>query len=153
MRFEQYLNEKYIGTYHEITEVFLNPSKRELKDAIAVTGYGYRFMVDFKKKEFYAWTDRIFHDHIMTWLRDEQGRNYLPDFHSYWYKGKENDFIFTGSYSTYDGGTFESDHMYTVEKNGSLDALLAQDMTWLNKYIDSKKMKALFQDYRDGVIH
>jgi len=147
MKFERYLHEQYydalqIGSH--TFEIFINPSKKEIKEVSNYSGRGYRFIIDFKQKKFYVWADVIFHEVVMDFMK-EQGNKQIPDFQQYWYKGKMNDTIFTGSSDVYG---YHSDHMYTLKKNGDLEKLLKLDMSWLSRYIDVDSLRSLFNEYQ-----
>ena len=83
MRLAQYLNEKWTASidrgYGETIEIFLNPSKKEIKEVTAWSGFGYRFLIDFKNKEFYVWTDSLFHEPVMEFLKKEGDHRYVDE--------------------------------------------------------------------------
>ena len=59
MRLLQYLTEKYYDSVSGGTEIFTNPSKRDMKEMEAV--YGYRFFIDFRKKTIYMFEANTYH--------------------------------------------------------------------------------------------
>jgi hypothetical protein len=161
MRLQRYLNEKYFDSLRDGgIEVFVNPSKKEIKDAISVSGYGFRFLVDFKKKLVYVWSDKAFHEIVMDWMR-KKGNKDIPNFDAYWYSGVEATRFFTGSVDK--DGSVHSDHTYFLknrnkdgqvfteykEEDSLADIILAQDMGWLNKYLNINRLRSsLTKDVR-----
>jgi hypothetical protein len=141
MKFKQFINEKYLTTFSNAgnnIEVFLNPSSKELRDIPSFPAY--RFLINFKTKEFYAWHVNTFHDNIMDFVSSKNLAKF-PKFKEYWYGHKNNDYIFTGSVDP-DGSVY-SDHMYTLKKDGDNLKLLKHDFSWLKHFININKLKDL----------
>jgi hypothetical protein len=118
-------------------EIFLNPSAEELRSIPSFPEY--RFLINFKTKEFYAWHVQMFHVSAMDWIRHEH-LSLLPDFNQYW-NGKNNDFLFTGSVDP--DKTIHSDLITSVIENGDNLKLLKFDFKWMKQYIDIKELEYL----------
>jgi len=71
MRFEKYLQEKYLGSFtpsfsKKYIEYFVNPTKKELRDAAnASTDKAVRFAADNKTKKVYAWASDGTHQEVL----------------------------------------------------------------------------------------
>lgn len=143
MRLEKYLNEKFftgLNRSGNTYEIFKNPSRKEIKEASDFTGGGYRFLIDFKNKNFYVWPETLFHEFAMTEIKKtDQG---IPTFQAYWYKGKGGGDIFTGS-ST--GRSFYSDYIGIVEDNQTGEQYLKHDWNWLKKYINIDELYEMIE--------
>lgn len=146
MRLQRYLTEKYMDTlkqsYRGIqSEVFINPSKKELQEVIA-DNMSMRFIIDFKHKKFYAFDVKMFHETVMNAVKE------LPNFRpAYWENGVGLDYIYTGAtYRT----EVDSDAMtrfeYEKEFYPKLFKLRAQNWSWVNKYVDSNKCIDTIED-------
>ena len=141
MRLQQYLKEKYLNTFHqdygnEDFEVFINPSKKELRELVNQEG-GFRFLIDFKNKKFYAFSSRMFHDTVISKLPN------LPNWIEFWKKGVGLEYIYTGAKA---GDRYESDAMIrfgaeSYKYEGKLKQLSEQDWRWTGSFIDAKAVK------------
>lgn len=144
MRLQKFLTEKYMTAVQHsgnTYEIFKNPSKKEIKEAYDFTGSGYRFLIDFKNKNFYVWAETMFHNYAMTEIKKtDQG---IPTFQAYWYKGKGGGDIFTGS-ST--GRSFYSDYIGTIEDAQTGKAYLKHDWNWLKKYINIEEIYEMIEE-------
>ena len=155
MKFQQYLNEKFYNATkiwgHDV-EIFVNPSKRELRDIQEKSPIGYRYIVDFDNKKIYYWHSEVIHIDILQdfprMVPQFNHGNYLNYVHS----GAFSQRIFTG-HGTWGSKEVESD---TWKIGGDLwnaigkddDLLISKlreftklNMTWLNKYLDTKQVK------------
>jgi hypothetical protein len=142
MRLQSYLNEKFFDAMKhngDIFEIFVNPSKKELKEVIAFSGHGYRFFIDFKKKNFYAWSDVLFHEPAMGKIKELDSS--IPTFHAYWYKFKGSGDYFTGS-ST--GREVYSDYIQTVEDMQTGQQYLDHDWSFLKRYLSPSEFQDLY---------
>jgi len=154
MRFQKYINEKYLNTVHQKfmnidAEVFINPSRKELRELIDDTG-GYRFILDFKNKNMYAFTMDMFHE---TFFKRE---DFWMTWNQFWTNGKNIDKVFTGAVDGINNRV-ESDMMirfgmesYKYKKE--LQKLLDQNWSWV-KHIDIDKAKKLIQDVVDKEVN
>lgn len=140
MRLERYLNERYMTAVKhngDTFEIFKNPSKKELKEAFDFTGRGYRFLIDFRNKNYYVWPETMFHEYAMTEIKKTDQA--IPTFHAYWYKGKGSGWIFTGSYD----GMIQSDYTGVMDDNDTGEDYLKFDWSWLKKYLSTTALLSL----------
>ena len=74
MKFIQYLNEKYLttgrGFYSKGYEIFLNPSAKEMKEAVDGDGY-VRYLLVVKEKKVYIWNYNLTHVDAAPTLEQE----------------------------------------------------------------------------------
>lgn len=134
MRLQQYLNDEYLGRYTlygKSIEVFVNPSKKELKDIITIDGKrknDIRFIADRKKKKLYAWNS-IGGIHYDIWYRIGDNRRY------------DDVTLFSGLAEVKGGKMimYESHVLPTTLMDGyfySTDPIgdFIEDFKWVNKY-------------------
>ena len=160
MRLQSYLNEKYVNSikwYDYDVDVFVNPSRIDLRDLQKTSPIGYRYIVDFDTKKIYYFHSEIIHMDILGEIP-----NMVPNFNQMRYMTYVNggaflDRIFTG-HGTWDSKDVESD---TWQINGDfwtntkahgdvmyqpLKDMLNRDMKWLNKWLNTKQIKKMAQD-------
>ena len=145
MRLQKFINEKYLTTVHVDwkhfdAEVFVNPSKRELRE-VAGTGYrgfGYRYLIDFKHKKIYVISENAFHETIMDAIPE------LPAFRKFWDNGVGREYIYTGDVA---GGDHSSDALFARKYDGVVEELMAQDWKWVKRYLDADKIVKVLRDY------
>lgn len=160
MRFEKYLKEDFhdsVKIYGKMVDIFVNPSMKELKELDPK--YGYRFIIDSKKKKFYVWSAEYTHSTIL----DEK---LIPDFKShsdYFSRGEGADRFFTGHsddpsgkfndiYSdTFYGVHGSSDFGYAAKNHGveivnNIRKLKKEDFSFMNKWFDEKKIYKIIDD-------
>jgi hypothetical protein len=139
MRLQRYLNEKYYNTIvlNKSTpalsgqfEVFVNPSKKELKEVTDEDGY--RFTIDFRTQKVYVQGALSFHEDLFNSTPD------LPKHKHYWY----GDFrlhtqIFTGNFAR--GTMIDSDVLGRYKKQEIID-LLEQDWSWVKRFLPADKI-------------
>ena len=142
MRLEKYLNEKFVDAhYGGDVEIFINPTSRELRDLKNV--YGYRFFIDFKKKNLIIFQQELFHRSAM----DTKAGKYLDfDWYKYW-AGTEKaiEYIFMGDCNDYFKDV-NSDALWDLETEvdpddeiyesllEKLKVLASHNYSWLKKY-------------------
>ncbi len=146
MRLYRYLTEKWIKSFKErgpfgkvgdkVVEVFVNPSKSELRDASgnaefdAISGKYVRFMADMKKKRIYVWDPESIHRD--TWKEFGDGRNWTDHtLLSGVAQIKKGKWKFTES----DEGVRRNLRVFDVE-----------DWEWANKWIN---ITDFLQDYKE----
>lgn len=145
------LLEKYLTTvevpntaYHSGNfEVFINPSKRDIRDAIG-DSQGYRFIIDWEKKNIYVFTAYQFHETIMNAIPE------LPSFNDFWRKQDEKttNRIFTGDVYGLNISV-NSDALYAdiYRRDQIQDMLDNRDWKWVNRYLPADKIIALLENY------
>lgn len=164
-KFQSYLNEKFVNAikwYNEDIEIFINPSNNEMRDIQTNSPIGYRFFVDFNNKKIYMFSSEIIHLDIL-----EEVRGLIPNFSTrdYWlYTSGEKyvDRIFSGHGQWGDKKVYSDtwqkgcDLWQHIKKYGDLMhpqliKMLSNDMTWLNKWLDTKQIKKYTQDLIDKI--
>lgn len=142
MKFQRYLNEKYFGTMRTFSgynsgdyDIFINPSKKEIKEAIGDSA-GYRYTIDFKNKKVYVFSANAVHADLFNVI-DE-----LPTYFMYWNGDRTHSFIFTGAVEK--GNAHYSDAL-AIYAGDDLRALLEQDWKWVNKYLDVKAIRKMIE--------
>ncbi len=141
----QYLVEKYLNSisgYDDDYEVFVNPSKRDIRDIMDKSGYGYRFLINFRDKKFYAFSANTYHQVFFDYLSKQER---LPEWTPYWQMGKGNDYLFSGH--TDSGGRVDTDYFMQKRTEENLTKLLNQDWTWAKKYVDIDAVRNMIIDY------
>ena len=116
-------------------EVFVNPTKKEIKDAIGDSD-GYRYTIDFKHKKVYVFSADAVHEDLFNMV-DE-----LPSYFMYWNGDRTHSFIFTGAVER--GNVHYSDAIL-VYAGDDLRALLDQDWKWVSKYLDVKAIRNMIE--------
>ena len=144
MRLEHYLTERYLSAIQssgDTYEIWKNPSKKELWDLSSEGYYGYRFILDFSKKNAYFASQDIFHQSMMTdpMMKKELNFNWAL----YWAMGKGSDRIIMGS-CQFDMQSVNSDSLrawyQTLQKDkyeevvANLKKIQAVGFDWLKKY-------------------
>lgn len=153
------LLEKYIGNIRLDSyskgdfDVFVNPSKRDIRDIEqqSFNNNGFRFIVDFKKKDVYAWSVGVIHRDIIR-----QFRKYWNslDYQDYMSDAKGIDRYFTGHVES---GNVQSDIWRGFEwrlQMGAdpdfIDDLITMknyDKSWLKKFdINPKDVQKLIDN-------
>ena len=95
MRFLQYINEKYVGSTvgaksymfsGGTTEIFVNPSNKEIRDAAWVGNMkgDVRFIADYKHKNLYVFKADTFHVDVSNYLEKEEGISTVDWYNSIW---------------------------------------------------------------------
>jgi hypothetical protein len=119
-------------------EVFVNPSSKELKELQGTSRYGVRFLINFKTKEIFFFSGDMLHKTFMDNSPD------CPRYREYTMSGKGLDYIFTGTMLS---NSYESDNInYFYQENKykkELKLLLAQDWSWLSKWINVQEVQKL----------
>jgi hypothetical protein len=152
MRYQRYLNEKFydgVKVYGTTFEVFKNPTKKELKEV--ATGYGYRFIIDFKKKDLYIASDDVFHYDMLD--KTPLGNEYKLTVEAYWRgDSKTISYIFMGD-TNKQMKRMNSDALIEIAAGKVykaiplLEELKKHDNTWLRKYgINPKDITDLIDD-------
>lgn len=147
MKLQRYLNEKYVasmkhgngGGYGGMTDVFANPSKKEIKEVESQSfdGYGFRFIIDFQENIVYMWSNRIIHKWMVA-----KNPKLFPDlkWDEYFMHHKQVDRYFSGHL---DSGQIVSDvwnafarrsPSMTDEDKKPFIAMHKHDKKWLLKY-------------------
>jgi hypothetical protein len=140
-----HLNEKYLNSiqgYGEDHEVFINPTKRDMRDIKEKSPYGYRFLINHKDKKFYAFSANTYHQVFFDGLAQEEG---LPAWGQFWSGGKGNSYLFSGH--TDSGGRIDTDFFMQKRKEQDLVKLLGQNWDWAKKYIDIDAVRNVIIDY------
>ncbi len=139
MRFKQYLNELYLSgvipmTYPRINlkwvEFFVNPSKKEMKDASGGGGgragsVAIRFIADLKKKKVYVW-----HPHFMH--------------HSAW-KEIGDKRVYSNDVTLLAGIAEERGSNWVMTSSTGIGGKPIEDWKWVEKYI---KISNFLKTYR-----
>jgi hypothetical protein len=89
MRLRRYLTEEYFGSFHHLdrtddqtfyTEVFKNPTRKEMLDASKTRGLGHdpsgrnvRFYIDMQDKDLYVWSPFSFHTEAADVIANNMG--------------------------------------------------------------------------------
>lgn len=123
-------------------EIFINPSKRDLRDAIG-DSKGYHFIIDWEKKNVYVFSANQFHETVMNNIPE------LPDFDSFWKQGNEKiiNRIFTGDIYGMNGAV-NSDALYAdIYKRYQINDMLDRDWSWVKRYLPVDKIKDLLENY------
>jgi len=124
-RLKQYIKEEFFLGFKyggEYIEVFVNPSKKELKRIPEI-----RFIADNKKKKVYAW-DSEFAIHTDVWDKIGDSRDIY-----------DSDTLLSGLAKKV-GGKWKMTESDTYEFGGNL--INGGDFKWCDKYIEvSKKLK------------
>jgi hypothetical protein len=93
MKFQQYLQEEYFGRgkkFKGTYEVFLNPSRKEFRDAENESKLGetqgfIRLIIDRKNHNLYVASGRALHDEIAEVVDKENGTNYAEDYDEHYF--------------------------------------------------------------------
>jgi hypothetical protein len=133
MRLQRYLNEKYFGTVRTFTppagdyEIFVNPSKKEMREATDEDG-GYRYIIDFKRKKVWMWNANAIHMDIFNVVDEIKPDDDLA-------------LLFTGDF---DGKKYNSDTLNMYDEKDA-KALLNQDWKWVDRYLDAKAIQYMIK--------
>jgi hypothetical protein len=148
MRLARFLNEKWLDDvqeYGSTYEVFMNPSRKEIRQ-LDKSG-GYRFIVNHKKKEVYMVSANSYHS---TMWDESEVRNRIGfSYDSYSYNAKGFDYIYCGDGIT--NGRYGSDTMETLGTNypNQLEKLANQDWSWVKKYLNTDEIISNINWYLD----
>ena len=143
MRFQSYLNEKWYDTVsgHD-AEIFVNPSKKEIRD-ILESADGFRFFMDFRKKKLYLFSDELFHRQVVSEGASKLQRELKMNWHNYW-EGEDPSIAYvimgdcdkrmnninSDAFNQYEGGEGRPGYIAFSK----LNELAKLDYTWLSKY-------------------
>lgn len=135
---EKYLNAIKSPTTSGTYEIFVNPTKKEMKEVD--DGGGYRYVIDHKNKKFYVFSALTFHKNMMNATPE------LPNFDDYWYKLKSVEYIYTGdAYKNAHGSDamskFGGQSLFSQKVSDKLKVLLNQDWSWLSKYLTASEIE------------
>jgi hypothetical protein len=141
MRLSKYLTEKFLNTYRwelipstgimQDTDVFVNPSRKDIRDAMGNEDQGrqdsVRFIADNKKKVVYVWGAFLgLHEDIWFHINKETGQNRKL------YTDGE---LLVGVYTPRSGkAEFESRNYYSIQAWAKLKL---SDWEWATRYIPS----------------
>lgn len=143
MRLHQYLTEKWYDTLdRNDTDIFVNPSKKEIRE-ILEHGYGFRYFMDFKKKKLYLFNSTIFHRNVVSAESNKVSRELKMYWGDYW-RGTDPTIAYiimgdcdrnmnnnnSDAFNQYDGRD-GGNGQQALDKLKELSKL---DYTWLNKY-------------------
>ena len=156
MRLEQYLKEEYFDTTkYSHREIFKNPTKREMRDILAMgDAYGFRLFIDLKKKNVYMANAEIFHKSMLDTsdnLNKELGN---LNWYGYWSaETKANEYLLMGSCDS-KMKHFISDALDDISREADTDNLATVkkltewDYKWLSKYgFNPKEVKDAVWNY------
>jgi hypothetical protein len=156
---EQFVNTMVMkgGTRPGQYDMFVNPTKKELREieSQSFQGYGFRFMADFKEKKIYMWSNEVVHQEMI-----EKNQSLFPQiiWKEYWHNADEADRYISGHI---DSGQIKSDvwrsfgsRFKAAKGDGTRIGLQRapfynmemNDFKWLSKYIDPKETKKLVTD-------
>jgi len=139
------LLEKFLGATGR-SEIFVNPSKREMKDLMSASGMdGIRFVLDTDTKKVIVWTGNVTHaDMFRDYPTLIKGFNHG----NYYMRGTDADHIFTGAIDKWDNidsdswfGDFKTRASQEILDNMKL--FVEKDLSWAKRYIDTKKIDKL----------
>lgn len=145
MRLQRYINEKWLEMLNNHdTDIFVNPSKKEIRE-ILDGSYGFRYFMDFKKKKLYLFSDNIFHRNVVSEgnrskVEQELGMNWGD----YW-RGTDKTIAYiimgdcdknmnnlnSDAFNQFEGGAESRNGNKAFSK---LNELAKLDYTWLSKY-------------------
>ena len=142
------LLEKYLNTIKQTLgyndgdyEVFINPSKRDLKDAWE-GDYGYRFIIDFKNKKTYVAASSVYHTTMMDKLPQ------LPSHDSFW-KQRKHPYILTGDAEAYNHKVNSDALISGIYRYEQIGDMLEADWSFVPKSLPIDKIKKMLQDEYD----
>ena len=147
MRFEKYLNEKYMTAVKyagDTYEVFVNPSKKELRELDSIRG-----LIDTKTKKLYVWSAHINHHNMVNNNKMIQRDTGLTDFRKYWKEGDQLDHIFTFDtegeldYVNSDNIDYIAREVTTEKALDDMNTLYDADWSFMKKYTNPNMIKKL----------
>jgi len=175
MRFNQYLHEEYCtvvrvgrmgGTRNPLLEIYVNPSKDEVKEYYLSLGDGMeeiRYTADSRTKKLFIWDANHLNHHNAILHLIKVGEMKLvsaPGFPQY------SEYLLNGFAGATRNGKLEmgdSDDLFTIWNTDRtrIQSKLNQDWTWLKPYFNSisqiKQWKKLHEEYettlRSGDMH
>lgn len=138
MRLQYYLNDEYSGRFKgrwgDSTEIFVNPSKSEIRDA-SKNGI-VRFFAYNKTKKFYVWNPEVLHGEVVKDHIDISGWNgNMED--DYFLKGltlQGTAKIIGGKLQFYDSDVIDFHIGKTMEFSDFLE-MLQSKWKWVNKWM------------------
>ena len=144
MKFDKYLiNEKFWDAYknspssNDVIEIFVNPSRRELREI--GDGDGVRGVVDFNSKKVYVWTYMVTHV-AMFGNTDYAKKMGITDLREMWLDGDGLLDAITFTLAPLNSKQTESDLLDFISRHGNemqlknLNKVLERDFKWMNKY-------------------
>jgi len=160
MRLQNYLLEKYYDSAGSTgAEIFINPSKRDFKEMDA--RYGYRFFIDFRKKNIYMFNSDTYHREVIGTsgkyykLNKELNLNW----ESYWNGTADSiEYVIMGDCNM-NMSNVNSDSLMELADSWydrsleKVQTLTTHDYNWLSKYgFNPKEVKGMVEEYLDTMM-
>ena len=154
---EKYLNSAklYDGNTYDI---FINPSKKELKEIgdSSYRGTGFRFIIDFKKKNVYAFSTEMIHRWALESFDYWDDLYYIP----YFDKGLGSDRYFFGHVignqvlsDIWSGYEYRIRNLHQDIPIEKIQKMKSYDKSWIKKYgIEPRKLEWIIDAVLDAYI-